>query len=156
MNEQQIFEHLLTIPAIDPRGSVSACIVSEGNILAESGSGEDGYTHAENIVFETLAAQGIVMPSDAILYVTLEPCNRRTDSSMKDCTTQIIESGVKHVIFGARDPEQSDVTQQKLGYAGVEIHQVSDPAIIKRCAELFNGSVASEYVGNGVESKPLD
>ncbi len=158
MNEKEIFEMLFAeaLRSKDPRGVVAACIIDDGEVLALAASGDDGYSHAEDIMLAELANIGMNVPPTATLYATLEPCSRRTDPRMLDCVTQIISSRVMHVVFGARDPKQSDDTQKRLAAAGISLRQISDPAIIARCAETFNNSVTPDHIGVDVDLKPTD
>lgn len=41
-------------------------------------------------------------PEGATIYVTLEPCCHH--GKQPPCTEAILESGIKHVIIGSRDP----------------------------------------------------
>ncbi|MDB5254021.1 MAG: diaminohydroxyphosphoribosylaminopyrimidine deaminase [Parcubacteria group bacterium] len=158
MNEKAIFEHLFAVASQsqDPRGVVSACVVLDGQIVASAASSNDGIRHAEDVLFEDLKKNGIALTKNHILYATLEPCTKRSFEGLIDCTTQIIESGIGKVVFGARDPGQSIVTQKRLSSAGIEIHQTADADIVKHCAEIFNSSVTPEHAGVDVTLKPLE
>lgn len=153
MEERDIFEKLFDVAtqSKDPRGVVSACLVNDENILACAASSDDGKEHAENILLQDINS----VPEGAVLYSTIEPCSKRTDPTMRDCVTDIIESGVKSVVFGARDPNQSNETQKRLSEAGVSLMQSSDVEVIRKSAEIFNASVAEHYSEEEVPRKPL-
>ena len=123
----------------DPEGVVSACLVKDGKILVSSPSADDGVRHAEDLVIEKALNQQSNIDDSVTLYTTLEPCSYRNPKKMvRDCTTIIIEAGIKNVVFGANDPEYSKDARQRLEQVGVSFRQVSDPDIIRRCVEVFN------------------
>lgn len=156
MTDQDIFEKLFEVSksSKDPRGVVTACLVQDGSIIAAAASSDDGVRHAEDILFEQCKNNALVLNQEAVLYATLESCNKRSKEGMIDCVTQIIDAGIGSVVFGARDPLQSDQTTERLMAANIFIHQVADPAIVERCAKIFNDSVAAEHKGIDVDLKP--
>jgi pyrimidine deaminase RibD-like protein len=138
----------------DPKGAVAACLVRDDEVIAIAASSDDGKEHAENILLKQAGAMADAASDDVTLYCTLEPCSQRSDPTMRDCVSDIIDAGVKHIVFGARDPKQSERTQQRLKDAGVGIRQTTDSAVIARCAQVFNESVSPERVGVDVDLKP--
>lgn len=90
----------LSVRAKDPRPNpyVGAVIVKNNKIIASGFHQKAGTPHAEVIALDKAAkyARG------ATLYVTLEPCCHfgRTPP----CVDKIINSGVKEVVVGMRDP----------------------------------------------------
>lgn len=150
MNDREVFEKMFELAkkSHDPKGVVSSVLVVNGEVVAEAKSSDDGSAHAENILLENVDT----VPVDAVLYSTLEPCSKRTNPTMVDCVTAIINAGVQKIVFAARDPKQSEETNQRLKEAGVIIQQVDDAEIIRQASELFNKSVTTE----GVDLKPLD
>ncbi len=155
MTEKEIFEHLFEIAkkSKDPRGIVSACIVDGGKIIASAVSSDDGADHAEDILFDIIVDEKIVFSDKAILYATLLPCSRRSNPLLKDCTSEIIDAGIKHVVYGADDPDQFDFTKKKFDTAEISLRQISDPETVRKCALLFNDSVMPEQ--EGIKLKPL-
>lgn len=154
MDDKAIFERLFeeSGKSKDSRGIVVSCLVRDGEITTIAVSSDDGKSHAENIILSGVAN----VHDGSILYCTLEPCSKRSDPTMMDCVSDIIRVSIKEVVYGARDPKQSEVTKTRLNEAGVILRQVEDAEIIKKCAEIFNDSVAPELVGNGVDLKPLE
>jgi pyrimidine deaminase RibD-like protein len=153
MSDEVVFQHLFEVAknSKDPKGVVAACLVNDGSIVLSAGSADDGVRHAEDLLLEETKEQKVINDS-SVLYCTLEPCNKRTNPSLVDCTTLIIKSRVRKVVFGACDPDHSEVTAKKFMEAGVHIRQVEDPDIIARCATVFNESTTVP----SVKLKPQD
>lgn len=149
MNDEAVFENLFAkaVESKDPKGVVAACLVLNGRILSSAVSSDDGKTHAENI----LLSSANDIDDDTILYTTVEPCSKRTDPSMTDCVSILVRAGIKHVVYGARDPKQTEETMRRCREAGIELSQVENPAIIEKSALLFNQTIRTE----GVDLKPL-
>lgn len=82
-----------------PNPAVGAVLVVDAEIVARGYHRRAGDAHAE---VNCLHAFHAPVPSDATLYVTLEPCS--TSGRTPPCTDAIIEAGVKHVVIGATDP----------------------------------------------------
>ncbi|MBW1782912.1 MAG: bifunctional diaminohydroxyphosphoribosylaminopyrimidine deaminase/5-amino-6-(5-phosphoribosylamino)uracil reductase RibD [Deltaproteobacteria bacterium] len=84
-----------------PNPMVGAVIVREGAVVAKGYHRRAGLPHAE---IEALRRVGHVSPGDT-LYVTLEPCNHvgRTPP----CTQAILNSGIRRVVVGMKDPNPS-------------------------------------------------
>ncbi|KAK4209027.1 bifunctional protein RIB2 [Rhypophila decipiens] len=76
--------------------------------------GDPGSTHAEHCCFIKVGdAHGIsdfdiakVLPSNTVLYTTMEPCNERLSGS-RTCTERILGLGnaIKTVYIGIREPD---------------------------------------------------
>lgn len=81
-----------------PNPSVGALLVKDGQVIAQACHWACGSPHAESAAIQTVgkAAQG------ADLYVTLEPCSHY--GRTPPCTDLIIQSGVREVFFGMKDP----------------------------------------------------
>ena len=107
--------------ATSPNPAVGAAALNaDGKILAVAAHKRAGEAHAEAALLAHCAQQGL-LPQVAMLCVTLEPCNhqRRTPP----CTEAIIQSGIKRVVIGTRDPNPH-VTGggvEKLQQAGIEV-----------------------------------
>ncbi|TSC91752.1 MAG: hypothetical protein CEN90_216 [Parcubacteria group bacterium Licking1014_17] len=108
-------------------------------------SGDDGKIHAEDRVISEVENKNLIDGS-SILYCTVEPCSKRATEGMADCVSRIIRSGIKHVVYGARDPMHSQITKQRLKEAGITIKQVSDKNLIKKSAKIFNESAEEPNV----------
>lgn len=102
-------------------------------------SADDSLRHAEDLVIKKAQKQGINLDKDVILYTTLEPCSRR-DKNIEDCTTIILKTGIKFIVYAAQDPEYSQEAKQRFLTAGRRYEQVKDEAIIRRAIDLFNST----------------
>lgn len=81
-----------------PNPSVGAVIVVNDKIIAKDYHKGAGSPHAEALVFQQIPRD----LHEAVLYVTLEPCNHwgRTPP----CVDAIINHGIKKVVYGYHDP----------------------------------------------------
>lgn len=142
MTEKEIFEHLFSIGprSKDTDGVVTACLVREGEIIADAVSA--GIKHAEYELIKKLETENItILPSD-ILYVTVQPCDRRSSPEGKaigDCTTNTTKAGVKQIVYAA-DYHKSLNSIERFAEAGVKIRQCDDVEIVKKAVELFNST----------------
>lgn len=76
---------------------------NEGEVVLTSYRGESGKgDHAEYSLIERAKVEGIDL-SDKILFVTLEPCSRRSPGKLP-CAVRVARSGIKTVYIGALDP----------------------------------------------------
>ncbi|PPD16601.1 MAG: riboflavin biosynthesis protein RibD [Methylobacterium sp.] len=107
-----------------PMPSVAALVVDESVdpavMLGRGRTSPGGRPHAEaNAVAEAgAAARG------ATMYVTLEPCARRSQRVFgPSCTEIILESGIRRVVIGAADPSPfaSGEGATRLREAGIEV-----------------------------------
>lgn len=83
---------------VSPNPRVGCVIVHNGVLLAEGWHASFGGPHAEVHALSSLPSP----PSDALLYVTLEPCSHH--GKTPPCVNAIIASGIKTVIVGTIDP----------------------------------------------------
>lgn len=60
-----------------------------------------------------------------------------------DCTTNLIQAGVRYVVYAAPDPDASAQTRYKFEQAGCSLRQVNDPHVIRQAIALFNSTVTS-------------
>ncbi len=88
---------------VHPNPLVGAVIVRDGNIIAEGYHHKCGDLHAERDCLKNAAEKNIDV-SGAEMYVTLEPCCHT--GKQPPCTQAVIESGIKTVIVGSRDPNE--------------------------------------------------
>ncbi len=87
-------------PALtSPNPRVGAVIVESGRIVARGYFERDGEPHAEKRALENLGRRP---QSNAVMYVTLEPCS--TKGRTGACTDAIIQAGITKVFIGATDP----------------------------------------------------
>lgn len=141
MTDKQIFDYLFEIAKTskDQDGVVAACLVKDGKILVSAPSADDSVCHAEDLVIENARKQGIVLDKNIILYTTLEPCSSR-DKDISDCASIILKTGIKTIIYAAKDPEYSQQSRQRCIQAGISYQQVNDKNIIKKAVNLFNST----------------
>jgi len=142
MNEKQIFEYLFDIApqSSDTDGVVTSCLVRDGEIVADAVSA--GVEHAEYALINKLKNEAIaVLPND-ILYVTLQPCDRRSTSegeALGDCTINTIRAGIKNIVYAATYPKSLQ-SIERFTSSGVTISQVEDNDIIRQAVQLFNST----------------
>ena len=149
MDTRVIFERVFEVAesSKDQKGAVGACLVRDGHIILCQASSDDGVEHAEYRLIKNLSTSSItVLPTD-ILYLSLEPCSRRTPGGpgevLGDCTTHIIDSGIKQVVFAVQDKEVvTRDTRERLTKAGIMYQWADDAEIAKRAREIFNNSCA--------------
>ncbi len=83
---------------VNPNPLVGAVIVKDGEIIGTGYHEKYGSLHAERNALKNC----ISSPSGGTMYVTLEPCCHY--GKTPPCTEAIIESGIKKVFIGSRDP----------------------------------------------------
>ena len=144
MDEHGIFEHLLKLgkTSKDPEGVVVACLVREDRIIVSSPSSDDSQYHAEYLVIEKMKQQNNAILPEDILYTTLEPCSDLPGiNDGRDCATAILQSGIKNIVYAARDPEYSTKAKDRLESAGIRYQQIQDQEIVTRSTYLFNSTI---------------
>ncbi len=92
-------EARLGLGVTSPNPAVGAVLVAGSKLLAKGHHRSAGEPHAE---IECLTNYSGVIPRDAVLYVTLEPCS--TTGRTGPCTNAIVAADVKTVVIGATDP----------------------------------------------------
>jgi pyrimidine deaminase RibD-like protein len=156
MKENGVFYSLIDVAKSveDPEGSVAACLVKNGDIVTISPSAENGIRHAEDLVLEMAREGGVEIDADTMLFTTLEPCSYRSPRNrVEDCTSLIISSGVKRVLFAAPDPNFSKDARDRLNEAGIVVEQISDEEIIEAAKDVFNGSITKTITVFGTDRK---
>lgn len=88
-----------------PMPSVAALVVDESRdpprILARGRTAKGGRPHAEARALDAAGAAA----RGATLYVTLEPCAKRSQTYYgPSCTERVLEAGIARVVIGAPDP----------------------------------------------------
>lgn len=81
-----------------PNPPVGAVVVAQGRVVGRGWHKRPGAAHGEAMALRAAGARA----RGATLYVTLEPCNHH--GRTPPCTEAILASGVRRVVFGARDP----------------------------------------------------
>ncbi len=127
-----------------PNPLVGAVIVEQGEVVAEGWHRKAGQPHAE---IEALRALGRKPSKDATLYITLEPCS--TQGRTGTCTRAIMESGIRHVVVGAIDPNprHGGSGLDQLRANGI---RVTEGVLADDCADL--NLIFNHWI---VRSKPL-
>ncbi|HEX5430249.1 MAG TPA: deaminase [Patescibacteria group bacterium] len=150
MTELEIFNHLFEISkqSDDKGGVVTSCLVRDGKIIASGISTNNGI-HSEYALLQNLKSAGESILENDIVYTTVEPCGKRSPGGQGekygDCTTNLIQAGVKKVVYAAADPDASETTRHKFITAGSELTQVHDKQIIKWALEIFNSTVSGHH-----------
>jgi diaminohydroxyphosphoribosylaminopyrimidine deaminase / 5-amino-6-(5-phosphoribosylamino)uracil reductase len=83
-----------------PNPAVGCVIAKDGRVLAEAATAPGGRPHAEEQALEA-AGDGA---RGATVYVTLEPCGRRT-SGAASCSERLAQAGVARVVFACGNPD---------------------------------------------------
>lgn len=83
---------------VNPNPMVGAVIVKKGVIIGQGYHEKYGKLHAERNALSSCTAS----PEGATIYVTLEPCCHYGNTP--PCTKAILESGIKKVVIGSKDP----------------------------------------------------
>ncbi len=101
-----------------PNPLVGAVIVKENRIIGEGYHAKYGDLHAERAALKNCR----VSPRGATMYVTLEPCCHH--GKQPPCTEAILESGIREVYIGSRDPNPlvSGKGVAQLRAAGITVH----------------------------------
>lgn len=149
-DEQEIFTFLFSLAETskDPEGVVAACLLRKGQLLASSASSDDGRYHAEYLVVQQLREDGIVADDQCVLYTTLAPCSDVSAvNDGRDCTTSLLEAGVRHVVFAADDPEYAKTAEIRFRAIGGTYRQIADRELIRRAARLFNATISGDLSG---------
>lgn len=108
-----------------PNPAVGVVLVKEGKIIATGFHKRSGLPHAE---VEAIRSAG-ENAKGCDLYVTLEPCCHY--GKTPPCTDLIIQSGIKSVYYGLRDPNSvvSGNGAQRLEKAGIRCFFIALPEI---------------------------
>ncbi len=85
----------------NPNPLVGAVIVKDGKIIGQGFHHRCGQLHAERDALHNCSVNN-ACPNGAVLYVTLEPCCHF--GKQPPCCRAIVESGIKKVFVGSRDP----------------------------------------------------
>lgn len=96
--------------------SVGCVIVRDGAVIAEARTADGGRPHAEEQALAQADARG------ATVYVTLEPCAKRSNDAAS-CADRLIEAGVARVVIAADDPHPfaAGVGIERLRAAGISV-----------------------------------
>lgn len=141
-----------------PNPMVGCVIVKDNKIVAEGWHKYCGADHAEIMALKQAGEKAV----GAAMYVTLEPCSHfgRTPP----CVDKIIESGIKEIVIGMKDPnplvngksilqlKRADI-KTKVGILEGELTQINEafikyiklkiPFIVAKCAQTLDGKIAT-------------
>ena len=102
---------------VNPNPMVGAVIVKNGQIIGSGYHQKYGDLHAERNALASCRES----PKDATMYVTLEPCCHYGKTG--PCTTAILQSGIRRVVIGSKDPNPLVCGKgiQELEKAGIQV-----------------------------------
>jgi diaminohydroxyphosphoribosylaminopyrimidine deaminase / 5-amino-6-(5-phosphoribosylamino)uracil reductase len=141
-----------------PNPMVGALIVKNGKIVGQGYHQVCGRDHAEIIALKQAGDRS----KGATLYVTLEPCSHT--GRTPPCVDRIINSGIKRVVAGTKDPnpENNGKSFLKLKKHGIkvdvgilqgELSRINEaffkfirykmPFVVVKCAQTLDGKVAT-------------
>lgn len=125
MIDPRYMDHALDLAArggraVMPNPMVGAVVVHHDRIIGEGYHQRYGGPHAEVFAIESVSDRSLL--KDATIYVSLEPCSHF--GKTPPCADLIIQSGIRTVVIGCRDPNPKVAGQgiQKLRDAGVTVH----------------------------------
>ncbi len=97
-----------------PNPLVGALVVKRGQIVGKGYHKKCGCDHAEVIAIKDAGKKAM----GGTLYVTLEPCSHW--GKTPPCTEKIIESGIREVIIGMKDPNPIIEGYKELKFRGLK------------------------------------
>jgi len=148
-----------------PNPNVGALIYKDGKIISEGYTGSPGQNHAEINAIENINDKKYL--ENSTMVVTLEPCSHY--GKTPPCTKKIIESKIKTVIIGCKDPNllvngsgidqlinnNIDVKVGVLENECLELHKrfftfqtKKRPYIILKWAETDDGLISPKHKNN--------
>lgn len=109
------------LPTAAPNPSVGAILVSNNQIIGEGYTSPYGGAHGEVNCIEDCKRRMGKIPSDAVLYVSLEPCSHF--GKTPPCSNLIIEEKIQTVVVACTDinPLVAGKGIQKLRDAGIRV-----------------------------------
>ena len=148
-----------------PNPNVGALIYKDGKIISEGYTGSPGQNHAEINAIKNINDKKYL--ENSTMVVTLEPCSHY--GKTPPCTKKIIESKIKTVIIGCKDPNllvngsgidqlinnNIDVKVGVLENECLELHKrfftfqtKKRPYIILKWAETDDGIISPKHKNN--------
>ncbi len=100
---------------------VGALLVFNNRIIGEGWHQQIGGAHAEVNAVNNVKQEDQHLIEKAILYVSLEPCNRHGRTG--PCSEFILKHGIKHVIISQLDPTIGGESLTYLKSKGVEVRE---------------------------------
>lgn len=122
----------------NPNPLVGAVIVKDHRIIGEGWHARYGDLHAERNALKHCTED----PAGATMYVTLEPCCHH--GKQPPCTEALVESGIRRVYIGSRDPNPlvSGKGVQYLEGHGIEVI----PDFLREACDKLN-PIFFRYIG---------
>jgi len=108
-----------------PNPAVGCVIVLDGKVVGEGATGDGGRPHAEEIALAEVGAEAGAearVCAGATVYVSLEPCARRSHGGLS-CAQRLIEAGAARVLAACEDPHPhaAGAGLEALRRAGVQV-----------------------------------
>src|SRR3989344_676931 len=97
-----------------PNPIVGALIVKRGSIVGKGFHKKAGQDHAEIMAIKDAGKKAF----NGTMYVTLEPCSHW--GKTPPCTERIVESGIREVIIGMKDPNPKVEGFKELKFRGIK------------------------------------
>jgi diaminohydroxyphosphoribosylaminopyrimidine deaminase/5-amino-6-(5-phosphoribosylamino)uracil reductase len=124
-----------------PNPAVGAVLLRQNRILARGHHQQAGSDHAEVDCLRKISGP---VPSDAVLFVTLEPCS--THGRTGPCVDYLRERKIRHVVIGAIDPNPKHKGRAitRLRAAGI---RVTTGVLAEECTRL--NEAYNKWIVNG-------
>ena len=118
-----------------PNPLVGSVVVYKGEVIGSGWHQKSGEAHAEVHSIHHVSDRSLL--ADSTLYVNLEPCNHY--GKTPPCTDLIIQSGIRHVVIGMKDPFEKVNGRgiQKLRHAGVRVDVGIEAAACRELNKRF-------------------
>ena len=118
-----------------PNPLVGSVVVYKGEVIGSGWHQKSGEAHAEVHSIRNVSDRSLL--ADSTLYVNLEPCSHY--GKTPPCTDLIIQSGIRHVVIGMKDPFEKVNGRgiQKLRHAGVRVDVGIEAAACRELNKRF-------------------
>ena len=118
-----------------PNPLVGSVVVYKGEVIGSGWHQKSGEAHAEVHSIRHVSDRSLL--ADSTLYVNMEPCNHY--GKTPPCTDLIIQSGIRHVVIGMKDPFEKVNGRgiQKLRHAGVRVDVGIEAAACRELNKRF-------------------
>ena len=118
-----------------PNPLVGSVVVYKGEVIGSGWHQKSGEAHAEVHSIRHVSDRSLL--ADSSLYVNLEPCSHY--GKTPPCTDLIIQSGIRHVVIGMKDPFEKVNGRgiQKLRDAGVRVDVGIEAAACRELNKRF-------------------
>ena len=118
-----------------PNPLVGSVVVYKGEVIGSGWHQKSGEAHAEVHSIRHVSDRSLL--ADSSLYVNLEPCSHY--GKTPPCTDLIIQSGIRHVVIGMKDPFEKVNGRgiQKLRHAGLRVDVGIEAAACRELNKRF-------------------